>query len=72
MSPRSTLKNPIRHCRKEFEKLADFRYKLRRCSHFSEEITRRLGVTPLQYLLLLNIKGFSGRISRRLNPEPAQ
>ena len=28
---------------------------------FSEEITRSHGVTPLQYLLLLNIKGFPGR-----------
>ncbi len=37
------------------------RYQLRRFLRFSEEITRRHGVTPLQYLLLLNIKGFPGR-----------
>lgn len=47
--------------KKDFEAIADFRYKLRRFLRFSEEITRRRGVTPLQYLLLLNIKGFPGR-----------
>jgi hypothetical protein len=47
--------------KKDFEALADFRYQLRRFLRFSEEITRRHGVTPLQYLLLLNIKGFPGR-----------
>jgi DNA-binding MarR family transcriptional regulator len=45
----------------EFEALADFRYQLRRFLRISEEIVRRHGVTPLQYLLLLNIKGFPGR-----------
>ncbi len=34
---------------------------MRRFLRFSEEITRRHGVTPLQYLLMLNIKGFPGR-----------
>src|SRR5487761_2521328 len=45
----------------EFEALAKFRYQLRRFLRFSEEATRRKGVTPLQYLLMLQIKGFSGR-----------
>ena len=45
----------------EFEALAQFRYQLRRFLRFSEEATRRKGVTPLQYLLMLQIKGFPGR-----------
>ena len=45
----------------EFETLAQFRYQLRRFLRFSEEVTRRQGVTPLQYQLMLQIKGFPGR-----------
>ncbi len=45
----------------DFETLADFRYRLRRFLRFSEEVTRRHGLTALQYLLLLQIKGFPGR-----------
>jgi DNA-binding MarR family transcriptional regulator len=45
----------------EFEALAQFRYQLRRFLRFSEEATRRMGVTPLQYQLMLQIKGFPGR-----------
>jgi DNA-binding MarR family transcriptional regulator len=45
----------------DFETLAQFRYQLRRYLHFSEEVTRRNGITPLQYLLMLQIKGFPGR-----------
>ncbi|HEY7945102.1 MAG: MarR family winged helix-turn-helix transcriptional regulator [Burkholderiales bacterium] len=45
----------------DFETLARFRYQLRRYLRFSEEVTRRKGVTPLQYQLLLQIKGFPGR-----------
>nr|WP_245754357.1 MarR family transcriptional regulator [Candidatus Accumulibacter aalborgensis] len=47
----------------EFETLAHFRYQLRRYLRFSEEVTRGNGITPLQYLLLLQIKGFPGRES---------
>jgi DNA-binding MarR family transcriptional regulator len=45
----------------DFETLANFRYQLRRFLRFSEDVTRRSGVTPLQYQLLLQIKGFPGR-----------
>lgn len=44
----------------EFEALADFRYQLRRFLRFSELLTRRHGITNLQYLLL-QVKGFPGR-----------
>ncbi|KAF0164811.1 MAG: MarR family transcriptional regulator [Rhodocyclaceae bacterium] len=47
--------------KKEFEALSQFRYQLRRFLRFSEEVTRQHGITPLQYLLLLHIKGFPGR-----------
>lgn len=45
----------------QYEELAQFRYRLRRFLRFSEEVTRREGITPLQYQLLLQIKGFPGR-----------
>jgi DNA-binding MarR family transcriptional regulator len=45
----------------DFETLARFRYQLRRYLRFSEEVTRGKGITPLQYQLLLQIKGFPGR-----------
>ncbi|MER2518640.1 MAG: MarR family transcriptional regulator [Candidatus Accumulibacter phosphatis] len=47
----------------DFETLAHFRYQLRRYLRFSEELTHRNGITPLQYLLMLQIKGFPGRES---------
>jgi DNA-binding MarR family transcriptional regulator len=47
--------------KKEFETLSQFRYQLRRFLRFSEQVTRKHGITPLQYLLLLHIKGFPGR-----------
>lgn len=45
----------------DFEQLADFRYQLRVFLRFSEEITQQHGTTVLQYLLLLQIKGYPGR-----------
>lgn len=45
----------------DFEALATFRYQLRRFLRFSEEATRASGVMPLQYQLMLQIKGYPGR-----------
>jgi len=45
----------------DFEILSDFRYGIRRFERFSEEVTRQHGLTPLQYLLLLHVKGYPGR-----------
>lgn len=42
----------------EFEVLANFRYQIRRYLRFSEKVVRAGGITPLQYQLLLQIKGF--------------
>ena len=44
-----------------FEQLSEFRYQMRRFQRFSERAARSHGVTPLQYLLLLHIKGYPGR-----------
>ncbi|GAB1393959.1 helix-turn-helix domain-containing protein [Rhodocyclaceae bacterium] len=45
----------------DFETLSNFRYQLRRFVHWSEDLTQRAGITNLQYLLLLHVKGFPGR-----------
>lgn len=45
----------------EFETLSEFRYQLRRFQRWSEDLTRSAGVTNLQYLLMLHVKGFPGR-----------
>lgn len=47
--------------KKQYETLANFRYELRRYLRYSEQVSRKHGVTPLQYQLLLQIKGFPGR-----------
>ena len=45
----------------EFEALSDFRFQLRRFERFTEDAVQAFGITPLQYLLLLHVKGFPGR-----------
>lgn len=45
----------------DFETLSDFRYQIRKFVRFSEEVARQHGITPLQYLVLLHIKGYPGR-----------
>ena len=47
--------------KQEYERLAAFRYQLRRFLRFSEDTVHQYGVTHLQYLLLLQLKGFPGR-----------
>ncbi|HUW75961.1 MAG TPA: MarR family transcriptional regulator [Gallionella sp.] len=47
--------------KEEFRTLSDFRYQLRCFVRFSEDITRKFGVTNLQYLLLLHVKGYKDR-----------
>ena len=47
--------------KRDFEVLADFRYQIRKFVRFSETVARRHGIKPLQYLLLLHIKGYPGR-----------
>jgi DNA-binding MarR family transcriptional regulator len=47
--------------KEEFEALSEFRHQLRRFERFSEDITHDFGITSLQYLLLLHVKGYKGR-----------
>lgn len=61
----------------QFERLSEFRYQLRRFERFSERVVRTHGVTPLQYLMLLHIKGYPGReyanvgeLAERLQAQP--
>jgi DNA-binding MarR family transcriptional regulator len=44
-----------------FEEISELRYRMRRFLRFSEQAVRRSGITPLQYLLLLHLRGFPGR-----------
>jgi len=50
-----------RLAKRHYETLASFRYELRRYLRYSEQVSRQHGVTPLQYQLLLHIKGYPGR-----------
>ncbi len=61
----------------EFEALSEFRFQIRRFERFSEDVVQSFGITPLQYLLLLHIKGFPGRsfatvgeLAQRLQAKP--
>jgi DNA-binding MarR family transcriptional regulator len=63
--------------KKAFEQLSEFRYHMRRFERFSASAVRSYGVTPLQYLLLLHIKGYPGRefanvgeLAERLQSQP--
>ncbi|HEX8964344.1 MAG TPA: MarR family winged helix-turn-helix transcriptional regulator [Rhodocyclaceae bacterium] len=45
----------------DFEELSNFRYQLRRFIGWSEQLTKRMGASNLQYLLMLHIRGYAGR-----------
>jgi DNA-binding MarR family transcriptional regulator len=45
----------------DFEQLSEFRYQMRRFERFSEQAAQGEGITPLQYLLLLHVKGYPKR-----------
>jgi len=47
--------------KRQHERLAAFRYALRRFLHFSEEAAQSAGLTPQQHQALLAIKGYPGR-----------
>ena len=47
--------------KQDFERLSHFRYRLRCFQRHSEDICREHGLTPLQYQLLLHLRGFEGR-----------
>lgn len=45
----------------DYEAMARFRHHLRKFLRFSEDVAQRHGITPLQYQLMLQVKGFPGR-----------
>lgn len=47
--------------KRQYERIAAFRYNLRRFLRFSEKAVRQRGVTPHQYQLMLAIQGFPNR-----------
>ena len=47
--------------RRQYEVLANFRYQLRQFLRYSERVIRRHGMTPLQYQMMLQVKGYPGR-----------
>ncbi|OAJ56918.1 MarR family transcriptional regulator [Paraburkholderia ginsengiterrae] len=56
------MKVRVRSLKKtDFEQLSEFRYQMRRFERFSEQAAQSEGITPLQYLLLLHIKGYPDR-----------
>ena len=57
--PVSTSTAPLHKA--DFSALSEFRYQMRRYERFSENAVQAAGITPLQYLLLLHIKGYAGR-----------
>jgi len=53
--------SPDAPSKQDLEAMSEFRYRLRRFLRFSEEVTHAEGITPLQYQLLLQVRGFPGR-----------
>jgi len=45
----------------DYERLSHFRYRLRHFMRISEQICQEQGLTPLQYQLLLHVRGLPGR-----------
>jgi DNA-binding MarR family transcriptional regulator len=52
---------PDRLSKDDFSALSELRYQMRRFERFSEAAARAEGITPLQYLALLHIKGCPDR-----------
>lgn len=61
MSKRPTAPAPAALGKADFERLSNFRHRLRHFHRASEQLCKRQGVTPLQYQLLLHVMGFPGR-----------
>ncbi|MBV6322130.1 MarR family winged helix-turn-helix transcriptional regulator [Duganella violaceipulchra] len=70
-------RSPPPLAKSDFAALSEFRYQMRRFERFSEDVVQAKGITPLQYLLLLHIKGYPGRdwatvgeLAERLQAKP--
>jgi len=56
-------RSPHRLTKSDYERLAAFRYQLRRFLHFSELEAEAVGLTPRQYQGMLAVAGYPGRDS---------
>ena len=61
LGPLMSLIPPVSLKKAQYEALSEFRYQLKRFLHFSETAATQAGLTPLQYLLMLHVRGFPGR-----------
>ena len=61
LGPLMSLFPPVPLKKAQYEALSEFRYQLKRFVHFSEAAATQAGLTPLQYLLMLHVRGFPGR-----------
>lgn len=61
MTTRGDAEKATMPAKEDLEAMSLFRYQLRRFLRFSEEITHAEGITPLQYQLMLHVRGFEGR-----------
>lgn len=55
------IPGPTTLVKQDYERLSQFRYRLRQFLRASETMCRRHGLTLLQYQLLLHVMGFKGR-----------
>lgn len=55
------MTTPPELTKSDFEQLSEFRYQMRCFERFSEQAAQQEGITGLQYLLLLHIKGYPER-----------
>lgn len=60
MKSRPSVKLPLL-AKADLERLSHFRFQLRQFLRVSEDICRRARITPLQYQLLLHVRGLPGR-----------
>lgn len=68
---------PVPLSKTDFHTLSEFRYQMRRFEHFSDTAVQAEGITPLQYLLLLHLRGYPerdwatvGELAERLQSKP--
>lgn len=61
MPSSSPVPAPTPLVKQDYERLSQFRYRLRQFLRASETLCRRHGLTLLQYQLMLHVMGFEGR-----------
>lgn len=61
MPSATKTKKPDRLDKADYERLSEFRHRLRRFQRRSDDICQAHGLTSLQYQLLLHLKGTPGR-----------